>query len=62
MRIMSGTKILSFSDTDWLAQQVEQGNLRKGGGFKHAETDLYFEGLSLYVVDDFNHECELIYS
>ena len=58
LRIMAGTKILSFNDSDFLAEQVERGNLKKGGGFKHAQTNCYFEGLALYVIDDFNRECE----
>lgn len=58
LRIMGGTKILSFSDSDFLAREVERGNLRKGGGFKHAGSELNFEGLSLYVIDDYNRECE----
>jgi hypothetical protein len=57
---MGGTKILSFSDSDYLAQQVETGNLRQGGGFKHAESAILLEGLSIYVIDDFNREREYI--
>eukprot|EP00804_Cyclotella_cryptica_P012787 CCRYP_010547-RA/>CCRYP_010547-RA protein AED:0.05 eAED:0.05 QI:183/0.85/0.81/1/0.76/0.63/22/985/2990 len=56
LRIMGGTKILSFSDSDWLAKQVERGNLRKGGEFKHAESEMNFEGIGLYVIDDLNRE------
>lgn len=57
---MGGTKILSFSDSDYLAQQVETGNLRQGGGFKHTESAILLEGLSIYVIDDFNREREYI--
>jgi hypothetical protein len=57
---MGGTKILSFSDSLYLAQQVETGNLRQGGGFKHAEIAIELEGLSIYVIDEFNREREYI--
>jgi hypothetical protein len=56
LRIMGGTKILSFSDSDWLAQQVERGNLRKGGEFKHAESEMNLEGIGLYIIDNLNRE------
>ncbi|KAL7543622.1 LOW QUALITY PROTEIN: hypothetical protein ACHAXR_013206 [Thalassiosira sp. AJA248-18] len=55
-RIVAGSKILSFSDSAWLANQVEAGILRKGGNFKSAFCEMNVEGIGLYIMDDFPRE------
>ncbi|KAL7554677.1 hypothetical protein ACHAWF_018946 [Thalassiosira exigua] len=57
-RIVAGTKILSFSDSSWYADQVKEGILRKGGNFKSALFDVNIVGFGLYVMDDF--PCEVM--
>ena len=56
LRISAGTKILSFSDSTWMADQVQAGQLRKGGDFKTALCELNIEGIGLYIMDDFPKE------
>ena len=56
LRISAGTKILSFSDSTWMADQVQAGQLRKGGDFKTALYELNIEGIGLYIMDDFPKE------
>lgn len=55
-RISTGTKVISFSDSDWLADQVEAGLLRRGGDFKSALVDINMEGLGIYFNDNFPRE------
>jgi len=55
-RILAGTKILSFSDSTFLAEQVELGLTRKGGDFKSALYDIKIEGVGFYIMDDFPRE------
>ena len=55
-RVSTGTKVISFSDSDWLANQVEAGLLRKGGNFSNALIDINLEGAALYFNDNFPHE------
>ena len=55
-RILAGTKILSFSDSSWLSEQVELGLLRKGGDFKSAICEINVDGFGLYLMDDFPRE------
>ena len=55
-RIVAGTKILSFSDSTWIADQVEAGLLRKGGDFKRALCEINIQGVGLYIMDDFPRE------
>jgi hypothetical protein len=52
LRILAGAKILSFNDSDFLAQQVEGGIMRKGGIFKSALIETAIEGVQLTVLDD----------
>ena len=56
IRILAGTKILSFSDSPWLAEQVDQGLLRKGGDFKSALCDINVDGFGFYLMDEFPRE------
>ena len=55
-RITGGTKILSFSDSTWIGENVEAGFLRTGGNFKTAICRVDLEGLGLYIMDDFPRE------
>jgi len=55
-RIEAGTKILSFSDSPWLADQVQAGIMRKGGNFKSALCEVNVQGFGLYIMDDFPKE------
>jgi len=55
-RIIGGTKILSFSDSTWLADQVHAGMLRKGGDFKTSLCEMNMKGFGLYIMDDFPRE------
>ena len=52
-RVSTGTKIISFNDSDWLADQVEAGLLRKGGKFKSALVDINMMGAGIYFNDNF---------
>eukprot|EP01082_Thalassiosira_pseudonana_P015658 g14534.t1 g14534 contig9:2076053-2079490(+) len=56
LRILAGTKILSFSDDTWLSDQVELGLLRKGGDFKSARFETNIEGVGVYLMDDYPKE------
>lgn len=56
VKYIAGTKILSFSDSPWLLEQVELGNLKKGGDFSSALCDVNIDGLSLTIMDDFPRE------
>lgn len=56
LRISAGTKVLSFNDSPWLIEQVDQGLLRKGGDFKDSYCGIHFDGLSFYLMDDFPRE------
>lgn len=58
LRIIAGAKILSFNDSDYLAQQVESGIMRKGGSFKSALLEMNIEGMQLTVLD--THPRELL--
>ena len=53
---LPGTKILSFSDSTWIADQVEAGLLRKGGDFKRALCEINIQGMGVYIMDDFPRE------
>lgn len=55
-RVSTGTKIISFNDSDWLADQVEAGLLRKGGKFKNALVDINMMGAGIYFNDNFPSE------
>jgi hypothetical protein len=55
-RVSTGTKVISFSDSDWLADQVEAGLLRRGGNFKSAFIDINMEGAGIYFNDNFPME------
>ena len=52
-RVSTGTKVISFSDSDWLANQLEAGLLRKGGDFSSALIDINLEGAGMYFNDNF---------
>ena len=56
IRILAGTKILSFSDSTWLSEQIELGLLRKGGDFKSALCEINIEGFGFYLMDEFPRE------
>lgn len=56
IRIVAGTKTLSFSDSTWLADQVEAGQMKQGGDFKTARVEVNIEGLGIYIMDDFPRE------
>lgn len=58
LRIIAGAKILSFNDSDYLAQQVESGIMRKGGSFKSALLETNIEGMQLTILD--THPRELL--
>ena len=55
-RIEAGTKVLSFSDSTFLRDQVQANMLKFSGDFLSALFDLNVEGLGLYVLDDFPKE------
>ena len=55
-RVATGTKVISFSDSEWLADQVESGLLRRGGDFKSALIDINVEGAGIYFNDSFPRE------
>jgi hypothetical protein len=56
LRIIAGAKILSFNDSDFLAQQVESGIMRKGGSFKSALFETSIEGVQMTILDDYPKE------
>ena len=56
IRILAGTKIISFNDSPWLAEQVELGRLRKGGDFKSALCDINVDGVGFYLMDEYPRE------
>jgi len=56
IRILAGTKILSFNDSPFLAEQVELGTTRKGGNFKSALCHIEFAGVGISIMDDFPRE------
>lgn len=56
LRISAGMKILSFNDSPWLIEQVEMGQLKKGGDFKSALCNVRVNGFTFYIMDDFPRE------
>jgi hypothetical protein len=56
VRISAGTKILSFSDSDFMADAVESGITSKDGSFENAICDMDAEGVSISIVDNFPKE------
>jgi len=55
-RVSTGTKVISFSDSDWLADQVEAGLLRRGGHFMSSLIDINMEGAGIFFNDNFPRE------
>jgi len=56
IRIVAGTKTISFSDSTWIANQVDAGQLKKGGDFKASLCEMNIEGVGLYIMDDYPKE------
>jgi hypothetical protein len=56
VRISAGTKILSFNDSDFMADAVESGITSKDSSFENAVCDIDAEGVSISVVDNFPKE------
>jgi len=56
VRISAGTKILSVSDSDFIATAVESGITSKDGTFENAICDIVAEGVSISIVDNFPKE------
>lgn len=55
-RISTGTKVISFNDSDWLTNQIEAGLLLRGGDFKSALIDINIEGAGIYFNDNYPRE------
>ena len=55
-RISTGTKVISFNDSEWLANQIEAGLLRRGGDFEGALIDINIEGVGIYFNDNYPAE------
>lgn len=56
LRISAGTKILSFSDSDFIAGAVEAGISSKSSNFENSFCDIFVEGVNISIVDNFPKE------
>jgi len=56
LRIVAGSRVLSFNDSSWRAQQSEIGVKRSGGYWKGIEFNLFALGATFSLADDFPRE------
>ncbi len=56
VRISSGTKIFSVNDSNFMVDAVASGATSKDGSFDNAMYDIYSEGVSITIVDNFPKE------
>jgi len=56
LRIISGSRVLSFCDSSWRIDQIELGHLRRGGNWKNVRVDVHIEGVVLSLSDLFPRE------
>jgi hypothetical protein len=56
VRISAGTKILSFNDSDFMADAVESGITSEDSSLKNATCDIHAEGVCISIVDNFPKE------
>ena len=51
LRIIGGSRVLSFFDSSWCIDQIELGHLRRGGNWKNVRVDVHIEGVVLSLSD-----------
>jgi hypothetical protein len=56
VKIIKGTKFVSFNESDFIAKESKENRLKSGGDWKGVQTSIRIQGVSITLIDDVPQE------